>query len=165
MTASSPKEIAEEFNDHFTSIAKNIEKKLIKPCCEFSMFLKNPNKDFFFITPTNKEEVAYTGTSSIPTKFLKLFQNTLTEPIALLANLSFSTGIFPTNLKAANIIPLFKNDDHTLCVNYQPISLLCNLSKIIERLIYARLTMFLNSNSILFEKKLVISTVIPQHMR
>ena len=162
-TVNSPKEIAEELNNHFTSIAKNIEKKLIKPNCDFSKFLKNPNKDSFFITPTSKEEVASiiktfknnksTGRFSIPTKFLKLFQNALSEPIALLDNLSFSTGIFPTNLKTANVIPLFKKDDHTLCSNYLPISFLSNLSKIIERLIHARLTLFLNSSSILFEKQ------------
>ena len=58
MTVKSPKEIAEEFNNHFTSIAKNIEKTLIKPNFDFSKFLKNSNKDSFFITPTNKEEVA-----------------------------------------------------------------------------------------------------------
>ena len=58
MTVKSPKEIAEEFNNHFTSIAKNIEKKLIKPNFDFSKFLKNSNKDSFFITLTNKEEVA-----------------------------------------------------------------------------------------------------------
>ena len=56
MTANSPK--AEELNNHFTSIAKNIEKKPIKPNRDFSKFLKNRNKDSFFITPTNKEEVA-----------------------------------------------------------------------------------------------------------
>ena len=49
MTINSPKEIAEEFNKHFTSIAKNIEKNLIKPNCDFSKFLKNPNIDSFFI--------------------------------------------------------------------------------------------------------------------
>ena len=83
MTINSPKEIAEEFNKHFTSITKNIEKKLIKPNCYFSKSLKNHNRDSFFITPTNKEEAASiikslkniksAGPSSIPTKFLKLF--------------------------------------------------------------------------------------------
>ena len=114
------------------------------------------------ITLTSKQEVASIiktfknnksiGPSSIPTKFLKLFQNALSEPITLLANLSFSTGIFSINLRTANVMPLFKKDDHTLCSNYQPISLLSNPIKIIERLIQARLTLFLNSNSILFEK-------------
>ena len=83
MTVNSPKEIAEELNKHFISIANNIEKKLIKPNCDYSKFLKNPNKDSFFITPTSKEEVASiiktfknnksSGPFSIPIKFLKLF--------------------------------------------------------------------------------------------
>ena len=83
----------------------------------FPKFLKTPNNDSFFITPTNKKEVATiiktlknnksTGPSSIPTRFLKLFQNALSEPIVLLTSLSFSTDIFPTNLKTANVIPLF----------------------------------------------------------
>ena len=87
MTVNSHKKIAEELNNHFTSIAKNIEKMTIKQNCDFSKFLKNPNKDSFFITPTSKEKVASitktfknnksTGPSSIPTKFLKLFHNAL----------------------------------------------------------------------------------------
>ena len=58
MTINSPKEIAEKFNNHFTSIAKNIEKNLNKPNYDFSEFLKNTNKDSFFITSKNIEEVA-----------------------------------------------------------------------------------------------------------
>ena len=163
MTVNCPKEIAEKSNNHIISRAKDIKKKLIKPNCDFSKFLKNPNKASFFITPTNKEEVAsitktlknnkFARPSSIPTKFLKLFQNLLSEPIALLANLSFSIDIFPTNLKTANLISFFEKDNHELCSNYRLISLLSNLSKIIERLMHARLTLFLNWNSILFEKQ------------
>ena len=129
MTVNSPKKTAEELDNHFVFIAKNIEKKLIKPNCGFSKNRKTPKKDSFFITPTNKEEVASiiktlknnkpTGPSSIPTRFLKLFHNDFSESIALLANLSILTGIFPTNLKTANDIPLFKQDDHTLCSNYR----------------------------------------------
>ena len=47
----------------------------------------------------------------------------------------------------------FKKDDHMLCSNYWPISLLSNLVKITERLIHARLTLLFNSNSTLFEKQ------------
>ena len=47
MTINITKKIAEELNNHFTSIAKHIGKKLIRPNCDFSKFLKNPNKDFF----------------------------------------------------------------------------------------------------------------------
>ena len=83
----------------------------------FPKFLKTPNNDSFFVTPTNKKEVATIiktlknnksiGPSSIPTRFLKLCQNSLNKPIVLLTSLSFSTGNFPTNLKTANVMPLF----------------------------------------------------------
>ena len=104
MPVNSPKDMVEEFNKHLPSIVKSIEKKLIKPNCDFSKFLKNPNRDSFFIAPTNKEELVSiiktlknsksTGHSSIPTKFLKIYPNTLSDSIALLATLSFSTAIF-----------------------------------------------------------------------
>ena len=54
MTVNSPKEIAEELNTHFTSVVKNIERKLFKPSCAFSKFLRDPNKGSFFITSTKK---------------------------------------------------------------------------------------------------------------
>ena len=37
--------------------------------------------------------------SSIPTKFLKLFQTTPSKPMSLIANLSFSSGTFYITLK------------------------------------------------------------------
>ena len=73
--------------------------------------------------------------------------------ISLIANISFSTGTFPSTLKTLNVIPIYKKDDHTVCNNYRPISLLSNISKIIEKLVHKRLTTFLNKNSILYEKQ------------
>ena len=154
-TFTNSSDITNEFNRHFISVAKQIEGKLIKPKHHYFKYLKNPNSNSFFITPTNNEEVPSeiknlkkdksSGTSSIPVKTLKLFQTPLSKPISLTANLSFSTGIFPTNLKTANVIPIFKKDDHTSCNNYHPISLLSNKSKIIERLIHSCLMTFLNT--------------------
>ena len=37
------------------------------------------------------------------------------------------TGTFPVILKIAKVIPFFKKEDHSLCTNYQPISLLISL--------------------------------------
>ena len=134
-------EIASEFKKHFTSIARQIEEKLIKPKHKYSEYLKNPNANSFFISPTNSDAVLSvikelknnksTGPSSIPCKFLKLFQTALSKPISLIANLSSSSGTFPNNLKIANVIPIFKKDDPAICNNYCPISLLPNISKII----------------------------------
>ena len=107
--------------------------------------MKNQNDNYFFVTHTNNEEILpeiknlekdkSSGPSSIPIKFLKLFQTPLSEPISLIANLSFSTRIFPANLKTANVFLIFKKDDHTSCNKYCPISLLSNISKVNEKLI------------------------------
>ena len=76
--------------------------------------------------------------------------------MSLIESLSFLTGrggSFPDNLKVVNLIPIFKKDDPTICNSYsQPISLLSNISKIIEKLIHARLTMFLNEHNTVFSR-------------
>ena len=153
-TINNPTKIANNFNNHFTSIAEKIEDNLVKSKFNYSKYLSNPNEYSFFMKPTNAEEVLCEitklknnksiGPCSIPLKFLKLFKTILSEPISLIANISFSTGTFPSTLKTANVIPIYKKEDHTLCNNYHPISLLSNISKIIEKLVHIRLTKFLN---------------------
>ena len=58
-TTSNSSDIANEFNRHFTSVAKQIEEKLIKPKHHYSKYLKNPNSNSFFIAPTNNKEVLF----------------------------------------------------------------------------------------------------------
>ena len=91
--------------------------------------------------------------TSIPTNFLKLFKNELSKPISLLANISLDTSMFPSILKTANVTSIFKNDDPALCNNYRPISLLFNISKIFEKIIHARLSVFLSTNNILYDRQ------------
>ena len=54
-------------------------------------------------------------------------------------------------MKVAKIIPIHKGDSVLSVGNYRPISLLPIFSKIFERLIYNRLTMFITENKILSE--------------
>ncbi len=64
----------------------------------------------------------------------------ISKPLAHIFNLSLSTGVFPAALKVAKVIPVFKKDDPHVFSNYRPISLLPCFSKILERLIYNRLS-------------------------
>ena len=50
--------------------------------------------------------------------------------------MSLALGVVPCKWKEANITPVFKRDDPTLAENYRPISLLCILSKVLERCVY-----------------------------
>ena len=60
------------------------------------------------------------------------------------------TGTFPSVLKIAKVVPVFKNDSKLDYSNYCPISLLSNIEKILEKLMYKRLYTFLNNNNIIY---------------
>ena len=117
----------------------------------------------FIIEPTNNDKVLFiikqfkngkaTGPNSLNTIFLKKCAEELSEPLALLFNMSFSNGIFPESLKLANIIPIHKKDDKTFVNNYRPISLISNIGKIMEKLIYQRLYLFLENNNITYHNQ------------
>ena len=90
------------------------------------------------------------GPSSTPTRILKDFKKQLSIPLSQLINLSFNKGVFRSSLKLAKVIPIHKKGDTQDRNNYRPISLLSNLSNIIEKLIHKRLYSFLHQNDCLF---------------
>ena len=49
---------------------------------------------------------------------LKLLKTTLSKPLELIYNLSFSTGIVPDNFKIARVIPIYKKGSHIFVVNF-----------------------------------------------
>ena len=72
-------------------------------------------------------------------KILKDMKSEISVPLSTLTNLSFNTGIFPSSLKLASAMPIFKKADQQDCNNYKPISILSNISKLIRKLLYNRL--------------------------
>ena len=60
------------------------------------------------------------------------------------------TGVFPSLLKTAKTVLVFKKDSKLDYSNYRPISLLSNIDKILEKLMYKRLYTFLNNNNIIY---------------
>ena len=57
--------------------------------------------------------------------------------------------MYPTKLKMAKIIPIFKAEDNTNANNYRPISLLSNFNRIFEKLVFSRMESFIEQNDIL----------------
>ena len=51
--------------------------------------------------------------------------------------------IFPTNLKLADISPIFKKYDTTLVKNYRPVIVLPVVSKIFERIMHKQITVYI----------------------
>ena len=52
-----------------------------------------------------------TGADNIGPKLVKLVINEIVEPLRYIYNLSFSTGIVPSNLKISKVIPVYKKGE------------------------------------------------------
>ena len=83
----------------------------------------------------------------IPTKLLKSCINAFVPPITRLINLFLAEGVFPNDLKHAVVSPLLKKSSlpKESLESYRPISNLNFVSKILEKVMYARLGSHLDS--------------------
>ena len=61
--------------------------------------------------------------------------------------------MFPSKLKLAKVIPLFKKGDKTSIENYRPISLLPCMSKVLENIINIQLYDYFQSNHLLYKSQ------------
>ena len=82
------------------------------------------------------------GIDGISTAVLRHCASSLLMPVCHLFKSSISTGRIPSQWCTHCIIPIHKCGDKTLVTNYRPISLLCTLSKVLERIIYNRIMSF-----------------------
>ena len=57
-------------------------------------------------------------------------------------------GFFPSKLKQAKVILVYKSYDETEPENYRPVSLLSIFNRIFEKLMYQQLKIFLDKNDI-----------------
>ena len=142
-TFTNNKSIAKALNDYFVNIGPSIEEKIPKGKSSFQSYLGDQNPVALTLNPCDADEVAdiistfgtskASGPYSIPTNLLKEFSQHFSEPISIIVNKSLQEGVFPQSLKIALVCAIFKKNDKTKCENYRPISLLSNISKILER--------------------------------
>jgi Reverse transcriptase (RNA-dependent DNA polymerase)/Endonuclease-reverse transcriptase len=139
------------FSNKLTKVAADIASRLqILTSDSFSRIPVHPSRPVQCFSIVTSGEVcrllhSMPATSSpldfVPTSLLKSLPNTFSYYLAMLANLSFSQGHFPSALKIAQVTPLPKKpnlntDDPS---NYRPISNLNTIGKLLERLALARL--------------------------
>ena len=162
-TVTIPYDIANTFNNYFVSIVETTQKNIKYSHKHFSDYLSNEHNSTVFLQPTDKEEIANiiswlnsnkaSGPNNIPIPYRILFllKNGISKQLADLFNLSFMTGVFPSVLKTAKVVPVFKKDSRLDYSNYRPIAVLSNIEKILEKLMYKRLYTFLNNNNIIYK--------------
>ena len=93
------------------------------------------------------------GYDNITNVILKKLGTSLSIPLSEIFNLSLSSGMFPTLMKKADVLPLFKGGNKLSMSNYCPISLLLTISKLLEKIMYKRIYEFLTKNYILYKSQ------------
>ena len=86
-----------------------------------------------------------TTKGDIPAKILKDSLSVYTRELTTIINNCLKDGLFPYELKLADISPVFKKDDDLNKENYRPVSILSHMSKIFERIFYKQIDRFMTS--------------------
>ena len=151
-------DIANNFNIYFTTVGNTLAANLPQTDND-PIELIESNPENFFCIPTTPAEInnliihskskKSTGFDNIDSYIVKQIAPQIVNQLANIFNTSFLTGIVPSKLKIAKVIPLYKTKDPALFSNYRPISLLPFFSKILERLMHNRLYNFLTEHNIL----------------
>ena len=154
-------EIAERFNNFFTSIAaSNIE---LDHSSSPLQYLKNrPTSSFKFHEITSNDILKITeelsgkqssGHDNLSTALLKQIINIILPEVTLIFNQMVVSSIFPNDLKIAKVIPIYKKENPQLLNNYRPIALLPAISKIFEKALAKQIYDYFTYNSIIYESQ------------
>ena len=155
---SDPGDIAEFFNNYFSSIATELDDILPASALDPLHYMRNKILSSLSLEPVTPAEVSTIISdlkltkqhkNNIPVKLIIYFRTVLCVTLCDMINQSFTQGKFPEPLKHALVTPIFKKGDILDPKNYRPISVLLILSKIFERAIYNRLIKFLSDNSVI----------------
>ena len=134
--------ICEKFNDFFINVGPSLSKKIPMQKCSLDQYIKMKAVYSLYLEPVTESEMrglinsfksSAPGYDNIRSSILKLTLPVICTHLTYICSLSLQEGVFPDELKIANVIPLFKNDDPELFNNYRPVSLLCTVSKLFEK--------------------------------
>jgi hypothetical protein len=162
---SSSKELADKFANLFSDKIEKIRCDIIElqpqqmPESVSSQTVSHPAILLDTFRPATEEEVRKLILASaskscpldpIPTSLLKDNLNVLLPSITKVINLSLASGVVPNELKDALVMPLLKKAslDPDNLKNFRPVSNLSYLSKLIERVVSARLLEHMDINDL-----------------
>ena len=152
--------ISNGFNDFYTNVGPSLASEIPSVNCRPEELLKDRVLDHLILKDVLLSELeecivglknSSAGWDDVTSNVIKKSCLNIRHPLLYIINLSFKTGLFPSELKVARVVPLFKSGNSTLFSNYRPVSILPAFSKIFERLMYKRLLDFVNANNVLYE--------------
>ncbi|CAB4007916.1 Hypothetical predicted protein [Paramuricea clavata] len=164
-TVTSTDELVDIFNDHFSNIGPKLAESIPNDSdVSFRDFItqqKSKTKNSFSFRPVsvtlvytllvNLSTTKATGMDKISAKILQVAAPVIAPSLTEIFNMSIDSDQFPSDWKAARVIPLFKKGQRSMLGNYRPISILPVVSKLMERIMYDQMYEYLNQNN-LFSK-------------
>ena len=159
------KRISNTFAKYFSHVGKKFAGKIPSSDISISDYLKclQSNKSSIYLYPTDVHEIKKivdklpskksSGHDNISNILLKDIVSSIAEVLCVIFNRSLEQGEFPSTMKLAEVVPLFKGNEHYLETNYRPISLLTTLSKVLVKIVYQRIYGFLQTTGQLYENQ------------
>ena len=167
---SNPVEVCDIFNDFFASLANNIGKTRtavnisdIKGI-DMALDVYKDHPSILAIKDMNINKVPFTftkvtaryvelkinklnakkaaGSDMIPPKLVKLLHKELATDMANIINICIEHGVFPNDMKLAEIAPLYKKLDSLSKDNYRPVNVIGVLSKLFEIILAEQLGIY-----------------------
>ena len=158
-------EIAEVFNEYFSSVASEICFPDSHSCASEAISahqnhlsvikIRDSYDDIhgsFDFRPVNHCEISRklkmlnirksTGYDNIPAKLLRMAYVELASPISKLINNAMQMNVFPETMKCAELSPIYKKDDNLLKNNFRPVSVLTGIAKLYESVVNDQLLEF-----------------------
>jgi hypothetical protein len=91
------------------------------------------------------------GYDDTPEHIVKQCIQAIIKPLTHILNTSFREGIFQDQWRLTKVKPLYKKGDEQNIQNYRPISILPVFAKLLAKLMFNRITSFLNETKSLTE--------------
>ena len=164
--SNNPQETSEKFNSFFANVGRKVYEELrTSRHARENSSIQNENYRFyprherFRPSPVNVEKVARIvnnlkntnshGPDNITSRFLKDSMPVIGFYLTIIINTSIVTGKVPIEWKYSIVNPLYKDGDVNEPCNFRPISLLCIMSKVLEKVVSEQLCDYLETNNIL----------------
>ena len=153
-----PTIIAHAFNDYYVNVGSNLAQSIEAVNISFEQYLgENSNTQLTFKLVNCNDILAIVkdlkdsapGFDDIPASIIKKVIPLIVEPLCHICNCSLQGGVFPSKLKLAKVVPIYKKDEKDKLIDYRPISILSVFSKIIERVACDQLIYYLETNELL----------------
>ena len=154
-----PLDIANGFNEYFINTIEQLNSQFNQVNNNSVLDSIKTNKNTIFLTPVTDKEIINIialkehkhslDINKINMYILDISKSYIIQPLKHIFNLSINKGIFPDKMKIAIIKPIHKKKSKNNFENYRPISLLPQISKILEKLIYNRLEHFINKHKLI----------------